>query len=72
MNNLEKIHNECIISMNDLADCESKFINERSRVIHYFDDKGGLKDRAVRAKAHVKRKYGSRSPEYKALVNKKY
>lgn len=69
---LETICRNCDNSINTLTDAESKFINERSRIIHHFDDKGGLRDRAVRAKAHVKRKYGTKSPEYKALVNKKY
>jgi hypothetical protein len=32
--------------------------------------KEDLHDRAKRAKMHVRRKYGSSSPEYKALVNK--
>ncbi|MEO8447357.1 MAG: hypothetical protein ABI528_07675 [bacterium] len=50
----------------------SDFMNERSRVIHLFDDKGGLKDRAKRARLHVKRKYGAKSSEYKALVNRIY
>lgn len=45
---------------------------ERSALRTYFDSKGGLHDRAVRAKMHVKRKYGIKSDEYRSLVNKKY
>ncbi len=54
------------------AQKESEFLAQRSKILRYFNEKGGLKDRAQRAKVHVKRKYGRKSPEYKALTKKKY
>lgn len=54
------------------ADRKTDYINERSKVLHYFDDRDGLTDRAIRAKSHVQRKYGWGSPEYKAMTKKAY
>ncbi|MEZ4824067.1 MAG: hypothetical protein R2942_17335 [Ignavibacteria bacterium] len=72
LNALETFETELTASLERVAEKETAYINKRSRIIQYFDDKGGLRDRAKRAKMHVRRKYGSSSPEYKALVNKKY
>ncbi len=69
---LEAMETELTGSLDRLIQKEAKFTNQRSRIISYFDEKNGLHDRTKRAKMHVRRKYGYRSPEYKALVNKKY
>ncbi|MBK8550749.1 MAG: hypothetical protein IPL53_06680 [Ignavibacteria bacterium] len=69
---LEALESQATASLADYASKESSFLSERSRMIHYFEDKGGLRDRARRAKVHVKRKYGIKSQEYVALSKKKY
>ena len=69
---LESMETELTSSLERIAAKETAYTNKRSRIIEYFDNKGGLRDRARRAKMHVKRKYGISSPEYKALVNKVY
>ncbi len=69
---LETFETELTASLEKVAEKETAYINKKSRIIEYFNDKGGLRDRARRAKMHVKRKYGTNSPEYKALVNRKY
>lgn len=72
MSALEAFEAESAGILSSVSSAETKYVTERSRIIHYFNDKGGLKDRAQRAKVHVKRKYGFSSPEYKALTNKRY
>ena len=69
---LEDLKSRVTSSLADFAEKQSEFVNESSRISHYFDDKNGLKDRARRAKIHVKRKYGKDSQEYAALSKKKY
>lgn len=69
---LETFEEELTASLEKVAERETAFINKKSRILKYFNEKGGLKDRAVRAKMHVRRKYGTNSPEYRALVNKNY
>jgi hypothetical protein len=69
---LEAFETELKTSLEKVAERETAYTNKRSRIIQFFDHKGGLHDRAIRAKMHVRRKYGSSSPEYKALVNKNY
>lgn len=69
---LESLEAEALNSLSEVAGKESEYINQRSRMIHYFEDKGGLKDRASRAKLHVKRKYGIKSPEYRSLIYRKF
>lgn len=69
---LEILEAKFTASLADFADKESGYVSERSRIAHYFEDKSGLKDRARRAKIHVKRKYGRDSEEYSALSKKKY
>ncbi|HMQ69843.1 MAG TPA: hypothetical protein PKA90_12780 [Ignavibacteria bacterium] len=69
---LEAMETVLTESLERIAEKENAFTNRRSAIMHYFNDKGGLRDRAKRAKMHVKRQYGNRSPEFKALVNKNY
>lgn len=69
---LESMETELTLSLERVAAKGTAYTNKRSRIIEYFDNKGGLRDRARRAKMNVKRKYGVSSPEYKALVNKIY
>lgn len=69
---LNAMETELSNALERVAQKEASYTNHRSRIISYFNDKEGLSDRARRAKMHIKRKYGARSPEYKALVNKKY
>ncbi len=69
---LESTENALTRSLENIAEKENTFTVERSRIIHLFEGSGGTADRARRAKMHVSRKYGHGSPEYKALVNKKY
>ena len=69
---LEAFEREVSGSLVNVASRETNYTNKRSAVIHYFNDENGLKDRAGKAKMHVKRKYGVNSPEYKALVNRNY
>jgi hypothetical protein len=69
---LEALESQASASLADYASKESGYLSERSRMIHYFEDKGGLRDRARRAKVHVKRKYGIKSQEYIALSKKIY
>ncbi|MEZ4823050.1 MAG: hypothetical protein R2942_11760 [Ignavibacteria bacterium] len=72
ISSLEAFENELKERLDDIAEKEIAYTNQRSRVMNYFNGEHGLKDRAVRAKKHVKRKYGVKSPEYKLLTNKKY
>ena len=69
---LETLEAKLTGSLDRITQKEAAYTNQRSRIISYFDEKNGLLDRAKRAKMHVRRKYGHKSPEYKALVNKKY
>ncbi|MBK8550975.1 MAG: hypothetical protein IPL53_07920 [Ignavibacteria bacterium] len=69
---LEAFGTEVSNSLLNIALKETTLTNARSSIIHLFEDEHGLKDRARKAKMHVKRKYGIGSPEYKALVNKIY
>lgn len=69
---LDTLEAEAAAALSESADKETIFLTERSKLINYFDSKGGLKDRARRAKSHVKRKYGTASPEYVALTKKVY
>lgn len=69
---LEAIRDVLTSSLEIVAEKETNFVNGRSRVKSYFEGSSGLSERARRAKMHVKRKYGSDSPEYMALVNKNY
>ena len=69
---LDTLEANAASSLAETADKETNYLTERSRIIQLLDGKGGLKDRARRAKAHVKRKYGIKSPEYKALTKKMY
>lgn len=69
---LQTLENEVTQSLDELAFKNAENVNERSKVQHYFDGNGGLRDRASRARMHVRRKYGKDSPEYKALINKVY
>lgn len=69
---LEDLKERVTNAMTDYAEKQSGFVSESSRISHYFDDKNGLKDRARRAKIHVKRKYGRHSQEYAALSKKIY
>ena len=69
---LESTENALTQSLENMAEKENTFTVERSRIIHLFEGSGGTADRARRAKMQVSRKYGHGSPEYKALVNKRY
>lgn len=69
---LDALLTELNNSLEDIALKEAELANEKSKIAKYFDDRAGLKDRAVRAKEHVKRKYGIKSPEYKLLTKKIY
>ncbi len=69
---LQTLENEVTQSLDEFALKNAENVNERSKVLYYFDGNGGLRDRASRARMHVKRKYGKDSPEYKALINKVY
>jgi len=69
---LEQLETEVVASLVKLADKESGYMVNRSAVLNLFDNKGGLKDRAKRARMHVRRKYGISSSEYKSLVNRRY
>jgi len=69
---LEALEIELKKRLDEIAEMEIAYTNQRSRVINYFNGEHGLKDRAVRAKKHVKRKYGINSPEYKLLTKKIY
>lgn len=55
-----------------LSNAIADFINKRSALLPMFEGPGSLRERAERAKAHVKRQYGPNSPEYKALTGKIY
>lgn len=66
---LEALEQELSRSLENIAEKETAFATERSRIIQYFT---GLKDRSQRAKRHVKRKYGAGSPEYRLLTKKNY
>ncbi len=69
---LESLEAETADNLEKTALREIKFAGERSRIMHYFESGHGLKDRASRAKRHIRRKYGAASPEYKITSNKKY
>ncbi|MEO8447704.1 MAG: hypothetical protein ABI528_09430 [bacterium] len=69
---LEGLEAEATVAMTDNMSKESDNLADRSRIIHNFNGKGGLKDRARRSKVHVKRQYGASSPEYRALTLKRY
>lgn len=72
ISSLERIESKVSDSLVNLAAKDAAATNSRSLVIGLFDNKGGLKDRAKRARLHVKRQYGRTSPEYRSLVNKHY
>lgn len=69
---LEAFATEVSNSLLNIALKETMLTNARSLVTHMFEDEHGLRDRARKAKMHVKRKYGAGSPEYRALVNRFY
>ncbi|MCB0729280.1 MAG: hypothetical protein KDD00_17585 [Ignavibacteriae bacterium] len=72
MESLRALEDELAAKIEKIAEKETDYANERSRVIHYFTDEHGLNDRAKRAKKHIKRKYGVASPEYKLVTYKKF
>lgn len=72
VSSLEGMEARALQSLTNVADKTAELINNRSRIIHLFNDEDGLTERAKRAKSHIKRKYGASSPEYKATVNRKY
>ena len=69
---LALLADELAAKIEKIAEKETDYANERSRVIHYFTDENGLNDRAKRAKKHIKRKYGVNSPEYRLVTYKKF
>lgn len=69
---LDSLENDLTASLENIASCEIEVVNQRSAIRSTFDGQGGLKDRAQRAKMHVKRQYGAVSAEYKSLTKKRY
>jgi len=56
LSSLEALEDEASQTLAEKSAAESNLVIERSRIIHYFNGKGGLKDRSNRAKVHVKKK----------------
>jgi hypothetical protein len=69
---LENLVTSAQAILEELAEKNTNFTNARSAVLKFFEGPGGLTEIATRAKRNVKRNYGLKSPEYKALVNKAY
>lgn len=69
---LERLEADTHSVMADAADRETEYLMLRSKLLHDLNDANGLKDRVMRAKYHIRRKYGIKSPEFKVLSGKTY
>lgn len=69
---LETLEKEASSSTEKISEKQSVFEINRDQVLNMLDNKGGLRDRAKRAKIYVRKKYGIMSPEYRATVHKRY
>lgn len=69
---LESLELSLTAALDLVSEKETDYAAERSNVIHLFEGEGSLKDRAKRAKLHIRRKYGLTSPEYRLHTYKKF